>query len=135
MKRKVTHPEREETFSTGAYSDAIVSNGFLFVSGQASVDFSKSEFVLGTIEQETEKTLNNIRLIAQSAGTDLENIVKCNVYLADIADFDAFNAVYKSFFLSGVMPARTTVQAGLPKGIKVEIDCIIELEVNEKVNR
>lgn len=122
-KQKIKHPHRDPSFVTGAYSDAVVINGFAFVSGQASVDFTTSEFILGSIEEETRRTLDNIRLILQEAGTSMEQVVKCTVHLADINEFDRYNAVYSEYF-PGIKPARTTVQSVLAKGIKVEIDCI-----------
>lgn len=122
-KQKISHPHRAPGFVTGAYSDAVVINGFAFVSGQASVDFKTSEFVLGTIEEETRRTLENIKLILEQAGTSMEHVVKCTAHLSDINDFDRYNAVYAEYF-PGVKPARTTVQSVLAEGIKVEIDCI-----------
>ena len=122
-KQKVKHPHRNPAFVTGAYSDAVIVNGFIFVSGQASVDFNTSTFVLGTIEEETRRTLDNIKLILQEAGASMDNIVKCTVHLNDIREFDRYNAVYAAYF-PGIKPARTTVQSVLAEGIKVEIDCI-----------
>ncbi|MGN6436541.1 MAG: RidA family protein [Agriterribacter sp.] len=122
-KQKIKHPHRDPSFSTGAYSDAVVINGFVFVSGQAAVDFTTSEFILGTIEEETRRTLDNIRLILQQAGSDMEHVVKCTAHLSNINDFDRYNAVYSEYF-PGIKPARTTVQSVLAEGIKVEIDCI-----------
>lgn len=66
--KSVVHPERQSDFVTGIFSDAIIANGFLFVSGQASVDFKTSQFVLGSIEEETERTLQNIKAIVEAAG-------------------------------------------------------------------
>ena len=125
-KIRISHPDRNPDFVTGAYSDAILIDGFLFVSGQASVDFNTSEFVLGTIEEETTRTLENIRAIIEAAGGTLDNIVKCTVHLADIADFDRYNEVYADFF-QGIRPARTTVQSVLAESLKVEIDAIVKL--------
>ncbi len=125
-KTKVIHPQRAAGFVTGAYSDGVISDGLLFVSGQASVDFSTSTFVLGTIEEETVRTLENIKAIIEEAGGTMNDVLKCSVHLADIADFGRFNAVYDTFF-DGVKPARTTVQSGLAENIKVEIDAIVRL--------
>lgn len=122
-KQKIEHPHRDPSFVTGAYSDAVVINGFAFVSGQASVDFKTSEFILGTIEEETRRTLDNIKLILEEAGTSLEHVVKCTVHLKDINEFDRYNVIYSSYF-PGIKPARTTVQSVLAEGIRVEIDCI-----------
>lgn len=125
-KEKVYHPKRKAGFDTGAYSDGIISNGFLFVSGQASVDFGNSSFILGTIEEETKRTLENVKSILEAGGSSMEAVVKCTVHLADIGDFDRYNKVYATFF-PGIRPARTTVQSVLAEGIKVEIDCIAAL--------
>ncbi|MBX3256426.1 MAG: Rid family detoxifying hydrolase [Chitinophagaceae bacterium] len=122
-KQQVKHPHRDPGFVTGAYSDAVIINGFVFVSGQASVDFQTSEFILGSVEEETRRTLDNIKLILAEAGTSMEHVVKCTAHLSDIADFDRYNAVYATYF-PGIKPARTTVQSVLAEGIKVEIDCI-----------
>ena len=67
-KTKITHPDRDPKFVTGAYSDGVIFNGLLFLSGQASVDFKSSKFILGTIEEETIRTLDNIKEIVESAG-------------------------------------------------------------------
>ncbi|WP_316814342.1 Rid family detoxifying hydrolase [Pedobacter heparinus] len=126
-KIKINHPDRAD-FITGAFSDGVVIDGFLFVSGQASVDFKTSRFVLGTIEEETHLTLQNIKAIVVEAGATMDNVVKCTSHLSDINDFDRYNEVYAQYF-TGIRPARTTVQSVLGKGIKVEIDCIVKLPV------
>lgn len=125
-KKKVSHPERNPQFETGAYSDGVIAGDLLFISGQASVDFATSAFVPGTIEEETERTLQNIKAIVEAAGAGMNDVVKCTVHLADMADFDRYNKVYAGFF-SAVRPARTTVQSVLAEGLKVEIDCIVKL--------
>ncbi|SEL83452.1 RidA family protein [Parapedobacter koreensis] len=122
-KTKIVHPDRAQDFSTGAYSDGVLIDGLLFVSGQAAIDFKESRFILGSIEEETRLTLQNIKAILENAGMTLENVVKCTVHLSDIADFQRFNKVYAEHF-AGIKPARTTVQSVLDNGIKVEIDCI-----------
>lgn len=125
-KTGVHHPDRDIAFVTGAYSDAVSTGGFLFVSGQASVDFKTSKFILGTIEEETRRTLDNIKAIVEAAGATMEDVVKCTVHLSDISEFDRYNKVYAGYF-PGIKPARTTVQSVLAEGIKVEIDCIARL--------
>ena len=126
-KIKIVHPQRNPDFNTGAYSDGIVSGGFLFLSGQASVDFSKSVFVLGSIEEETVRTLDNVKAIIEEAGAQMADIVKCTVHISDINDFDKFNAAHASYFENGIPPARTTVQSVLGENIKVEIDAIVKM--------
>jgi 2-iminobutanoate/2-iminopropanoate deaminase len=106
----------------GPYSQAIVADGFVFVAGQGSVNPSTNELELGDVGSETRRTLQNIRAILEAAGSSLRDVVRVGVFLADIKDFDAMNAVYREFFPKD-QPARTTVGAQLPK-IKVEIDCI-----------
>jgi len=125
-KVKIVHPDRDANFVTGAYSDGVLVNGFLFVSGQASVDFKTSAFVLGTIEEETIRTLNNIKAIVERAGATMQDVVKCTVHLSDIKDFDRYNKVYAGYF-TGIKPARTTVQSVLAENIKVEIDAIVKM--------
>ncbi len=126
QKKKVVHPLRSPGFVTGAYSDGVLVGDLLFVSGQAAVDFVSSKFVLGTIEEETMLTLDNIKAIVEAAGATMNDIVKCTVHLSDINDFDRYNAVYASYF-TDIKPARTTVQSVLAENIKVEIDAIVKM--------
>jgi len=126
QKIKVIHPDRDSAFDTGAYSDGVLVDGYLFISGQASIDFKTSKFMLGSIEEETHRTLQNIKAILEAAGGKMEQVVKCTVHLKDIGEFDRYNQVYGQYF-SGIKPARTTVQSILAEGIKVEIDCIARL--------
>lgn len=125
-KIKIVHPDRDASFVTGAYSDGVLVHGFLFVSGQAAVDFKTSAFVLGTIEEETIRTLDNIKAIIEAAGATMDDVVKCTVHLADIRDFDRYNKIYAGYF-SGIKPARTTVQSVLAENLKVEIDAIVKM--------
>lgn len=124
--KKVTHPERAEGFSTGAYSDGLIVDGLLYVSGQAAVDFKTSKFQLGTIEEETHRTMQNLRAIVEAAGSSMDQVVKCTVHLADINDFERFNAVYATYF-GEMKPVRTTVQSTMAQGLKVEVDCIAKV--------
>src|SRR5438045_9247405 len=122
-KLEMKHPDKER--STGAYSAAVEVDGWVFVSGQGPVDPKTGQPVRGTIEEETEFTLNQIKRILEAADCTLNDIVKSTVHLADIEDFDRYNATYKSFFKDvAVLPARTTVQSVLWNSIKVEIDVV-----------
>jgi len=125
-KQKIIHPDRDAAFVTGAYSDGVIAGGFLFISGQASVDFKTSTFILGTIEEETARTMDNIKAIIEAAGATMDDVVKSTVHLSNINDFDRFNHIYATYF-SGIKPARTTVQSVLAEGICVEIDCIVKI--------
>ena len=104
------------------YSQAIVADGFVFVAGQVPVNPSTNQLELGDAGSETRRTLQNIQAILEAAGSSLRDVVRVGVFLADLKDFDAMNAVYREFFPEDP-PARSTVGAQLPK-IKVEIDCI-----------
>jgi len=125
-KIKITHPQRDPNFDSGAYSDGVAYNGMLFLSGQASIDFTTSKFVLGTIEEETKRTLDNIKAIVKAAGGTMNDALKSTVHLKDIADFDKFNAVYATYFTE-IKPARTTVQSVMGHNIKIEIDIVFKL--------
>ena len=122
-KREIKHPEREK--NTGAYSSAVEADGWVFVSGQGPVDPKTSQPVRGTIEEETRYTLTQVKKILEAAGCSLNDVVKSTVHLADIKEFDRYNAEYRSFFKDvAILPARTTVQSVLWNGIKVEIDVV-----------
>ena len=108
----------------GPYSQAIVDGDFVFVSGQGPINPGTGSLELGDVRAETKRVFENLRAILQAAGSSLDQVVKCNVYLRDINDFAAMNEVYATFF-TAPFPARTTIQAGaLPGGIAVEIECI-----------
>ena len=109
----------------GPYSPAVRAGDFIFVSGQVPVDPMTGKAVLGDVKSETRRVLENIRLNLQGCGASMADVVKCQVFLADIKDFAAMNEVYTEFF-GDSKPARTTVQAGaLPlAGSKVEIDAV-----------
>lgn len=124
-KIEIKHPDK--IVSTGAYSAGVLIDGWLFISGQGSVDFATGEVMHGTIEEETTNTLNHIKKIIEAAGGSMDDIVKCSAHLSDINEFDRYNTVYASFF-PGIKPARTTVQSVLGDGIKVEIDAIAKIK-------
>jgi 2-iminobutanoate/2-iminopropanoate deaminase len=108
----------------GPYSQAIVDGDFVFVSGQGPINPATGKLELGDARSETKRVFENLRAILQAAGSSLDHVLKCNVYLRDINDFAAMNEVYEGLF-TAPFPARTTIQAGaLPGGIAVEIECI-----------
>lgn len=110
------------------YSQAIIANGFVFVSGQGPIDPKTGKIHLGDIRDQTRLVMDNIKTILEAAGSSLEKAVKCSVFLRDIQDFASMNEVYKTYFKDSP-PARTTVQAGdIFGGIGVEIDCIATLD-------
>jgi 2-iminobutanoate/2-iminopropanoate deaminase len=108
----------------GPYSQAVIEGDFIFVSGQGCINPLTGTLELGDVRSETKRTFENVRAILQAAGSSLDHVMKCNVYLRDINDFAAMNEVYETLF-AAPFPARTTIQAGaLPGGIAVEIECI-----------
>ena len=108
----------------GPYSQAIIEGDFIFVAGQGPIDPRTGTRETGNVRAETTRVFENIKGILEAAGSSLEQVVKCNVYLRDINDFAAMNEVYQTYF-TPPFPARTTIQAGaLPGGIAVEIECI-----------
>jgi len=108
----------------GPYSQGIIEGDFIFVAGQGPINPVTGTRELGDVRSETKRVFENLRAILQAAGSSLDHVLKCNVYLRDINDFAAMNEVYETFF-SAPFPARTTIQAGaLPGGIAVEIECI-----------
>ena len=108
----------------GPYSQAIIEGDFIFVAGQGPIDPRTGTRETGNVRAETTRVFENLKGILEAAGSSLEQVVKCNVYLRDINDFAAMNEVYKTVF-QPPFPARTTIQAGaLPRGFAVEIECI-----------
>jgi 2-iminobutanoate/2-iminopropanoate deaminase len=110
----------------GPYSQAIVAGGFVFTAGQAPINPATQEFELGDIQSETRLELSNLSKILQSSGSSLASVVKVTVHLANLDDFDGMNQVYKEFFPTDY-PVRTTTQAILRSGRKIEIDCIAQV--------
>jgi 2-iminobutanoate/2-iminopropanoate deaminase len=108
----------------GPYSQAVKTNGMVFCSGQIPIDVATGEFVSADVAEQTEQVLKNLSAVLEAAGTSLNEVVKTTVFLADMNDFAAMNEVYAKYF-SENKPARATVQAaGLPRGARVEIECI-----------
>ena len=110
--------------AVGPYSQAIAVDGFVFCSGQAALDPVTGVLAEGGIEAETEVVLSNLTAVLEAAGCGWGDVIKSTVFLTDMADFAAMNAIYTRF-VSEPKPARSTVEvAGLPKGARVEIQVI-----------
>lgn len=108
----------------GPYSQGVVAGGFMFVSGQIPLDPRTNELVEGGIEAQTEQVLKNLMAVLKEAKMGPENVVKTTVFLSDLKDFAKMNEVYARY-LGKEPPARSTIQAaGLPRGVKVEIDLV-----------
>jgi len=112
----------------GPYSQAIRAGDFLFLSGQIPIDPATGQLVEGSIGDQTHRVLRNLGAILAAAGASFEDVVKTNVYLADMADFAAMNAIYGTYFPAPA-PARATIQAArLPRDVRVEIDLVAYLK-------
>ena len=108
----------------GPYSQAIRANGFVFVSGQVPFDPATGQIIEGDTARQTARVLDNLKAIAEAAGSSLDRAVKVGVFLKDMNDFQAMNEVYGRYFGKNP-PARTTVEvARLPRDVRVEIDLI-----------
>ena len=113
----------------GPYNQAVKAAGLLFCSGQIALDPATGAMVgSGDVEAETRQVLANLEAVLAAAGSSPQQVVRTTVFLADLADFAKVNALYAEVFGAGVSPARACVQvAALPKGGRVEIDCIAVL--------
>ncbi len=108
----------------GAYSQGIRAGDFIFVSGQGPLDPATGQLIHGTIEEETARVLENIKIILEAGGATMADVVKVSAHLSDVALFERFNKVYATYF-PDPKPARTTVGSQLPrKDMLVEIDAI-----------
>ncbi|GAA3669185.1 RidA family protein [Arthrobacter ginkgonis] len=121
--RAITSPTAPAAI--GPYSQAVAAGNLVFVSGQLPIDPATGAFVPGGAAEQAERSIANIKTVLEAAGLGLTDVVKTTVLLADLADFEAVNAVYARHFGSGIPPARSTFQAaGLPKEALVEIEAI-----------
>jgi 2-iminobutanoate/2-iminopropanoate deaminase len=125
-KRVISTPDAPA--AVGAYSQAIECDGWLFCSGQVPLDPATGELVSSTIAAETDRVMRNLTAVLEEAGADWSNVVKVTALLADINDFVEFNETYSSYVGSESPPARATFAvAGLPKGARIEVECIARL--------
>ncbi len=109
----------------GPYNQAIVHNDVVYVSGQIAIDPSNGELVVGDIEMETRQVLNNLTAILEEAGSGMEYVLKCSVFVKDMEQYSRINAIYAEFFPAATAPARELVQVcALPKYVNVEISAI-----------
>lgn len=108
----------------GPYSQATVAGGFLFTAGQIALDPGTMQVVEGDVVAQAERVMQNLAAVLSSAGVSWGEVVKTTIFLADMADFAKVNEVYTRH-LGNSRPARSTVAvAGLPRGVRVEIECI-----------
>jgi 2-iminobutanoate/2-iminopropanoate deaminase len=110
--------------SVGPFSAAVRAGDFLFLSGQVALDPATSKLIAGDVGAQTEQIFSNIAAVLEAAGKSFDDVIKTNVFLADMKDFGAMNAIYGRYFQTPY-PARTTIQAaGLPLGAAVEIEVV-----------
>ncbi len=123
MTKRVISTEKAPA-AVGAYSQAVAANGLIFCSGQVALDPTSGEFIDGSVADQTRACMNNLSAVLEAAGSSLESALKVTIFLTDIDDFAEVNETYASFF-NADPPARATVGvAGLPKGAKVEVECV-----------
>ena len=110
----------------GPYSQAVLANGWLYCSGQIPLHpFSGLIVGEGDIKVQTRQVLSNLKAVLSAAGGNPSKVVRTTIYLVDLKDFDQVNAIYAETFMEGTSPARACVQVtALPKGARIEIDCI-----------
>ncbi|MDP1828427.1 MAG: RidA family protein [Archangium sp.] len=123
MTRDVIHSEKAPK-AIGPYSQAIRSGNTVYLSGQIPLDPATGELVPGDVSAQTQQVMSNLEAVLAAAGCTFANVVRCGIFLTDLADFGKVNEIYGRYFPANP-PARATVQvAALPRGAKVEIDCI-----------
>ncbi len=126
MTRRAVHSEGAPK-AIGPYSQAVeleAGRKLLFLSGQIPLDPKTGQLVPGDAAAQTERVMENLKAVLAAAGLDFSHVVRCGLFLTDLADFGRVNDVYGRYF-TGATPARSTVQvAGLPRGVRVEIDAI-----------
>lgn len=111
----------------GPYSQAIISNGFVFGSGQIAL-LPNGELLSGDVSKQTHQIMKNIKSILNEIGLSLENIVKTTIFLKNIKDFTKVNEIYASYLTNEIKPARSTVEvSNLPKDVLVEIEYIAQI--------
>jgi len=108
----------------GPYSQAVISDGFAFLSGQIPLDPASGQIIEGGVAAQTERVMENLKAVLDACGATMESVVKTTVFLKDMGEFAQMNEVYGRYFPSNP-PARATVEAArLPRDVRVEIDCI-----------
>jgi len=112
----------------GAYSQAVQIGNLVYTSGQIPVNPATGEMVTGDIADETKQVMENLKAILVAAGMTFENVVKTSIFMSDMENFGAINAVYATYFNEATAPARETVEvANLPKYVNVEISMIASI--------
>jgi 2-iminobutanoate/2-iminopropanoate deaminase len=122
MEKIVSTPQAPKAI--GPYSQAVIHNGIVYLSGQIPIDPATNQLIEGDVVAQTHRVLTNLKAVLEAAGSSLESVLKTTVFLKEMADFPKMNEVYGQYF-SANPPARSTVQAAkLPRDVSVEIDAI-----------
>tara|TARA_Y100000768_G_scaffold386214_1_gene374070 strand:+ start:4432 stop:4815 length:384 start_codon:yes stop_codon:yes gene_type:complete len=112
----------------GPYSQAVISNGFVFTSGQIGIDPKTNDFHSRDFEIEANQVFNNIEAILKDSGSSFDYLIKMNIFLTDLSNFDKLNKIMREIFDNNNLPSRSTIEvSSLPKGAAIEIDVIAEL--------
>ena len=124
MPREPVATERAPA-AIGPYSQAVRAGGSVYLSGQIPLDPATGELVAGDIGMQARRVFDNLRAVCEAAGASLDDVVRVGIYLMDLGDFAAVNAVMADYF-AAPYPARSTIQvSGLPRGARLEIDAIV----------
>ena len=124
MSKQIIQTDRAPA-PVGAYNQATLAHGVLYVSGQIALDPDSGELITTDIEIETRRVLDNLKAIVEAGGSSMDRILKCEVFVSDMENFGRINTVYATYFDEATAPARALVQvANLPKYVNVEISCI-----------
>ena len=124
MKKEIIRPPKAPK-PIGPYNQAVAVGNLVYTAGQIAIDPKTNEFQSGSVSDQARIVLNNISAIMEGAGTSLDNIVKVTVYLKNMGDFSAMNAVYAEYFKAENAPARSTIEvARLPKDALIEIEVV-----------
>ena len=121
---KEVRTERAPT-PVGPYSQAVVHQGLVYVSGQIPLDPATGEVAAGEIEAQAMRVFENLRAVLEAAGSGLERVLRTSIYLTDLSLFPRVNAIYERHFTGDPKPARSTIGvAALPLGVQIEVDAV-----------
>lgn len=124
MENKIAIQIKNAPAPVGSYSQAVLANNTLYISGQIPINPFTNELILNDIERETKQVMENILALLESADLSINNLVKCSIFLTDMNNFSIVDKIYSSYFAKS-FPARETVQvSALPKGVSIEISAI-----------
>lgn len=124
MKKEIIHTDKAPA-AIGPYSQGVKYNGFVYTSGQIPFNTERNELVTTGIQDEVHQVMQNVKVILEAAGTNIDNIIKATIFVKDLNDFTAVNEVYASYFNDTNFPARECVEvARLPRDVNVEISVI-----------